>query len=163
MRKKTLVRNLKLSAMAVLVLLSLSGCSAVANGIVGGANIAMHGGTLVDMPSTDAYQSSVKIPSLPPGQFMDRVIGVARDLGYRIDGADDSGARVIRESRNLADAVIGRDWAEVLAINLDKDGRTVLISAKTQGNNHRGDPGTAKKIIEEFKAHLLSSTVTAKK
>ena len=145
------------------VALTLSGCGVAASALVGGVDIAMNGGTLVDMPSTDAYRSSVKIPALPPDQFVDRIISVARDLGYRIDETDDRGARAIRESRDLAGTLIGRDWKEILAVNLDKDGRTVLISAKTIGNNHRGDPGTAKKIIDEFKTHLLSSTVAAKK
>lgn len=152
---KKMQRVFELLAIA-LVSFTLSGCLEVASLAVGGADIAMSGGPLFDRPLSDADTLTATLASkMPFGAFVEKSRAVALDLGYQVQATDGHGLIVRKQSESLAGALIGRDWQYTLTINLNEDGKTVRIDATTHGNNHKADPGSAKKIAEEFKAHFV--------
>jgi hypothetical protein len=144
--------------------LTLTGCvELAANLLVGGASIASSAGGLVDTPSTDSDMTTVQL-STTSDEFVERVKAAAHDLGYQIQGVNgltekSRGVLLHKQSDDLGGALIGRDWQYTIAINLMENG-TTQISATTQGNNHKGDPGTAKKLVDEFKTRLVAAYAT---
>ncbi len=130
------------------VALTLSGCADL--------------GQLVDMPTSDSDLSTMQVPHLSGDEFVSNVKDIAQQLKYEIRGIEGKGKTersvlLHRQSTDLAGALVGRDWQEAVAINLEADGHTIQVSAKIVGNGHRADPGTAKNLVDEFKARLATT------
>ncbi len=125
--------------------------------LTGVASIAMPAGGLVDPASTDAATESVRVPSTDVQGLSRRLSAIAPKLGYRVDAVDDTGVRIVRQSHNVGTALIGRDWTEIIAVNVVDGGNALQILAKTQGNGGHAAPGTAQKIIDELKPHLAAA------
>lgn len=142
---------------AALVLPNLSGCVAV-----GLASLAPNIGGLADTVSTDSDMSMVHLAAPTTGDvFVERSKTIAARLGYQVagvngHGATERGVLLTKQSADLAGAFIGRDWQYTVALNLEENGRAIQVLAKTSGNNHMADPGTAKKVTETFKDELVA-------
>ncbi len=142
---------------AALMLPNLSGCGAAAI-----ASLAPNIGSLADQDSTDSDMAIVRLARPATGDaFVKNARAIAERLGYHVagvngHGATERGVLLTKQSTDLAGAFIGRDWKYVVALNLAETGQSVQIIAKTMGNNHRADPGTARRIIESFQKELVA-------
>ena len=142
---------------AVCGALTLSGCAL-------GPSV----GQLMDMPASDSDLATIQVPHTSGTAFVNNVKDIAHQLGYEIhamDGKGETERQVLlhKQSTDMVGAFIGRDWQESVLITMEADGRTVQVTAKIVGNNHKADPGTAKKVVEEFKAHLLQANIARNK
>lgn len=142
--------------------LALGGCVA-APFIAGAVGATPYIGEMADRATTDSDISIVElaVPTTADA-FVRNTKATAVRLGYRVDKVNGEGplvrgVLVIKESSDIGAAFIGRGWKYQIIVNLGSDGRTVNFQAKTEGNNHTADPGTAKVIIEEFRRGLQDS------
>ncbi|MHB8860732.1 MAG: hypothetical protein ACYC48_03290 [Minisyncoccota bacterium] len=160
---KVLTQSVKTLSLLVVVLvaLNLSGCA-----VAELAAVAPNLGSLADADSTDSDLITVQVTRTSGDAFISNVNNIARDLGYQVHAMDGKGTTerqvvLVKQSQNILEAAIGRGWQYAVDVKLENDGHTVQVSAQTKGNNHRGDPGTAHKLVEEFKARLV--TIYARK
>ena len=151
------------AAMAMLVIAStvffLGGCAPGLDpltAIVSGAGIAMPAGELVDRPTSDAATDTIHVPRTDVKQLCGRVSPIARHLGYRIDHVDAHGVTLIRQNKNYAATLIGKEWSESVTINV-VGGDVLQLMARCVGNGGHADPGTAQKLIDELKPHLIAA------
>ncbi|HCR52736.1 TPA: hypothetical protein DIV48_03800 [Candidatus Kaiserbacteria bacterium] len=141
------------------IFLGLEGCVA-APFLIGAGAATPNIGEMVDRASTDSDISFVELVATTTADaFVENTKATAVRLGYRVEKVDGQGplvrgVLVAKQSTNIGEAFIGRDWKYQIAVNLDADGKTVKFQATTEGNNHKADPGTAKAIIEEFRRGL---------
>ncbi len=146
---KNIVKNLGLFLVVCLSLTTLSGCADI--------------GQMVDMPTSDSDLSTMQVvPHLSGDEFVSNVKNIAHQLKYEIRGIEGKGKTersvlLHKQSTDIAGALVGRDWQEAVAIDLEEDGHTIQVSAKIVGNGHRADPGTAKNLVDEFKARLATT------
>ena len=141
--------------LCLFVALFLSGCAAI-----GVASLAPELGALADLPSSDSDLSSVQLATPMTGDaFVEGMKTIAGRHAYQVAGVNGKGTTervvvLVKEGESYAETFIGRSWRYIVALGLEGDGRTIQVQAKTWGNNHRGDPGTAKKVVDEFKASM---------
>ncbi|MDO8566622.1 MAG: hypothetical protein Q7R58_00525 [bacterium] len=140
---------------ALIFCLGLEGCAAL-----GVASLAPELGALADLPSSDSDLFVVQLAAPMTGEsFVENAKEIARRLEYQVvavrgNGVTERAVVLTKENRSYAETFIGRDWRYTVILGLEEDGRTVQVNAKTWGNNHRGDPGTARKVVDEFKGSL---------
>ncbi len=110
--------------------------------------------------SSDADMSSFELATGTPDLFVENAKAAARRLEYQITAVNGSGtARFVVATKNTMNTG-GFGGAAmtyiVVTLQLESDGRTIRITSQNQSNSGAGEPGSAKKVIEEFKENLLT-------
>lgn len=159
------MKHLLLAALGAMLALQLGGCGTlVQNGITGAVSYA--NGALVrseinrnTKPAGPAISQSIVLPRrVSPNVFLKMVRTIARDNKYDVSdsnlnttGMGPLASATVTESHSSPVPVIGKSWAVMVTLELQQDGKTVIMSSRANGE---GGP-SADQIANEFKTGLL--------